>query len=204
MGKKLIIKGANFSNCAVERVLPSSYDYEAEVRDLASYNIVEGKYYIITSAEPLSSLKLYTSGKWETIEISNGTTVKITDNLYAVYNATKADWEYLTENDTDLGVELNAADVYSYTAPNTFTSAPRSDVRGAKYNVQAGDIVIYRGNGGSSYRLVAVSNASACEYVSQGVTLSKVTGALEVQSDGVLYFNMINSTAVVPLIKILR
>lgn len=204
MGKKLIIKGANFLNCAVERVLPSSYDYEAEVRDLASYNIVEGKYYLITSAEPLSSLKRYTSSGWEKIEISNGTTVKITDNLYAVYNATEADWEYLTENDIDLGVELNAADVYSYTSPNTFTNAPRSDIRGAKYNVQAGDIVIYRGAGGSSYRLVAVSNASACEYVSQGATLSKVTGALEVQTDGVLYFNMINSTAVVPLIKVLR
>ena len=203
MGKRIIIKGADFSANAIEQVLPTHYDYALkaflESSGMAGdSNPQDGDYFLFAAD---GTLRQYNSGIYTTIPYSDGTIFKVTDNLYVIFSDSK--FNVVTENDTDITPSLVEDRIFSYTAPNTVTQSTSAGWESATVNVKAGDIICVKGTGGGGARLLMVSNTNAMEHVSSAGVTTNYLYAYEVQADGVMYVNM-NSAGANNFLKVLR
>lgn len=195
MGKKLIIKGADFSANAIPNILPTSWDYEIEgfTQHLSASSQLALP--VGTKWVDLSSFVLYHKTDNGVVEIAktNGMVLKVTNNLFAVWDSINEEFSYLTENENDVTPNIGST-VYKYTSPNTFEEDTSSGWYGATMNVNAGDIIIYSGKGGSSFRTLGISNTDECEFITlPSVSIAKNV-AYAVETAGVMYYNYLASS----------
>lgn len=200
MGKALIIKGADFSANAIERILPASYDYEVfgcyeNGGMLANSGVQDGDYIILGNADKVGKVVQYGTGGYITpYDLEDGDILKITDNLYGVYSSADSDFNYITENENDVTPAIGST-IYNYDSTNnTFTPGTNPGRQGATMNVLAGDIVIFKGTGGSGARLMAIANGTTIERISPSGAQVVSTLAFEVKSNGTLYANFSGSS----------
>lgn len=202
MGKRIIIKGADFSANAIEQVLPARYDYKllemVENGGFIPSNIESGDY-VVYGVD--GTLHQYNGSAYQAaIPMAENTVLKVTDNLYAIYK--DSDFTILTENDNDVTPGFVPNRVFNYTAPNTVVEGSNNGWRSATVAVQVGDIVILKGKGGGNARLMMVSNTNAMEHVSPQGANVLYTIAYEVKQAGTLYVNMDSSSQT--YLKVLR
>lgn len=197
MGTKLVIKHADFSANAIEQILPSHYDYELlgmfsnkgniPVSQLADTNVI-----LLTDKY---KVKHYLDGTIdENVSLADGMILKYSDNLFAVYNGTTKEFNYLTESDIVVPVEIHESARYQYTEGSGFAlQTGDSSWMGAKADVQAGDIILYKGAGGSGARLMGIIKDSEQyeeEYVSYaGTETGTYTACYIVKNAGTVYFS---------------
>jgi hypothetical protein len=210
MGKKLIIKGADFSANAIEGVLPSRYDYELlgvfdAITNVPNYTTFTG-YLIVFSDKTV--IKRFNNGtKIEDIPLTDGLIVKLSNNLYGIFNSETGDFDWRTENDEEINVSILPASVYIYdSSDNSFTleSGDTSWVC-ASAQVNAGDIIFYKGAGGIAPRLFAMkNNSNQIEYIigTGNGNSNPLTVPYIAPSNGTIYWN--SNKTVGYSIKILR
>lgn len=192
MGKKLIIKGADFSKNAVSSTLPIKWDYEI----IGFFGIISEysgslpqDYYWVNYAN--GQLRHVVNGVSSETIMENGCVLKIAENLYAVYN--DGDFTFKTDNDIIESYQLSMNSVYGYNAPCTFQNVPSGSFSGAKFDVEKGDILIFKGSGGSSVRLISVTDGVSCERIAASNSVSLKNSAYVVNNPGTVYFNSANS-----------